>query len=485
MSRVTRNGGRATHAARDRDAALSRFSAPTREWFTGAFAAPTPAQVGAWDAISAGRHALVVAPTGSGKTLAAFLWALDQMAVAEQPQERLQRCRVLYISPLKALAVDVQRNLRSPLTGMQHAARRMGLPEPDVTVALRSGDTPADERRRFARTPTDILITTPESLFLLLTAKSREALVGVQTVIVDEVHAVAGTKRGAHLALSLERLDELLPQPAQRIGLSATVRPIDTVASFLGGSRHVEVIAPPSEKTFDLRVEVPVEDMAELGAASGDVSGSAAGPEARSSIWPHVEERVLDLVESHQSTLVFANSRRLAERLTARLNETAAERAGLALTLPERPPAQNPAQSGLSAGTGAESEHAAPVVARAHHGSVSKEQRAIIEDDLKSGRLPAVVATSSLELGIDMGSIDLVVQVEAPPSVASGLQRVGRAGPGGRRVSRGHLSEVPGRPGGERGRGGGYALGADRGPARSAEPAGRPGSADHRDGRHG
>jgi ATP-dependent helicase Lhr and Lhr-like helicase len=413
---------------------LSRFSVLSREWFLGAFAAPTPAQVGAWDAVSAGQDALVVAPTGSGKTLAAFLWALDRLATTPRPEDPAARCRVLYVSPLKALAVDVHRNLRSPLVGMQQVARRRGEPEPDITVAVRSGDTPVEERRRFARRPSDILITTPESLFLLLTSQARASLTGVQTVIVDEIHAVAGTKRGAHLALSLERLDHLLPRPAQRIGLSATVRPIDRVGAFLTGGRPVQVVAPPSSKQFDLRVEVPVADMADLGAVADEVSGSAAGDQPRSSIWPHVEERVLDLVQQHSSTLVFANSRRLAERLTARLNEAAAEQAGLGGSDPtSRPPAESPAQSGASAPIA----QGAPVVARAHHGSVSKEQRALIEDDLKSGRLPAVVATSSLELGIDMGSVDLVVQVEAPPSVASGLQRVGRAGHQVGAVSRG------------------------------------------------
>jgi len=412
---------------------LDRFSRPTRDWFRGAFASPTPAQVGAWEAVAEGRNVLVVAPTGSGKTLAAFLWALDRLATSPVPADPLARCRVLYVSPLKALAVDVERNLRSPLVGMSQAARRAGLPEPQISVAVRSGDTPADERRRFSQRPADILITTPESLFLLLTSRAREALRGVETVIVDEIHAVAGTKRGAHLGLSLERLDHLLPRPAQRVGLSATVRPVEEVAAFLGGSRPVAVVAPPTSKQLDLTVEVPVEDLAELGAPAPTVSGSAAGDAPRASIWPHVEERVLDLIEQHQATLVFANSRRLAERLTARLNEAAAERAGLPGQPATRPPAELIAQSASTVGT----DPQAPVVARAHHGSVSKEQRAIIEDDLKSGRLPAVVATSSLELGIDMGSVDMVVQVEAPPSVASGLQRVGRAGHQVGAVSRG------------------------------------------------
>ena len=403
------------------EAVLGRFSAPTRAWFTSAFEAATPAQLGAWDAISTGQHALVVAPTGSGKTLAAFLWALDRVASEPVPDDPRRRCRVLYVSPLKALAVDVERNLRSPLTGIRREAVRLDLPEPDVTVGVRSGDTPADERRRFGTKPPDVFITTPESLFLVLTSAARDSLRGVETVIVDEVHALAGTKRGAHLAISLERLDALLEKPAQRIGLSATVRPVEEVASFLGGARPVTVVAPPSAKTVELSVVVPVDDMAELGASTGEVSGSAAGDERRTSIWPHVEERVVDLIASHRSTIVFANSRRLAERLTARLNEIWLERTTGEVLDSGVAPAQVMAQSGASAG-------APPVLARAHHGSVSKEQRAIIEDDLKAGRLPAVVATSSLELGVDMGAVDLVIQVESPPSVASGLQRVGRAG---------------------------------------------------------
>ncbi|HET6394131.1 MAG TPA: DEAD/DEAH box helicase, partial [Blastococcus sp.] len=243
---------------------LELFSPATRQWFTGAFAAPTEAQAGAWSAAAAGEHALVVAPTGSGKTLAAFLWALDRLATRPRPAERTARCRVLYVSPLKALAVDVQRNLRAPLAGIGQAARRLGLGEPGITVGMRTGDTPADERRSFARTPPDVLVTTPESLFLLLTSAARESLRGVETVIVDEVHAVVGTKRGAHLALSLERLDELLPRPAQRIGLSATVRPIDEVSTFLAGTRPVTVVAPKIGKTIEMRVVVPVEDMTEL-----------------------------------------------------------------------------------------------------------------------------------------------------------------------------------------------------------------------------
>ena len=419
------------------EGALASFSEPTRAWFEAAFAEPTPAQVGAWQAISASRNALVVAPTGSGKTLSAFLWSIDRLATSPPVADKKRRCRVLYVSPLKALAVDVERNLRAPLTGIRHTSDRLGVPAPDITVGLRSGDTSAADRRRLGTTPPDILITTPESLFLMLTSQARESLRGVETVIVDEVHAVAGTKRGAHLALSLERLDEILDRPAQRIGLSATVRPVEEVARFLGGSRPVEVVAPGSTKEWDLKVVVPVEDMTELALAStvDDVpEGSAAGgAERRGSIWPHVEERVVDLIEQHRSTIVFANSRRLAERLTARFNEIAAERAELsAAGAATRTPAALMGQAGQSSA-------ADPVIARAHHGSVSKEQRALIEDDLKRGRLPCVVATSSLELGIDMGAVDLVVQIESPPSVASALQRVGRAGHQVGEVSRGVL----------------------------------------------
>ncbi|GAA5018976.1 ATP-dependent helicase [Terrabacter aeriphilus] len=415
---------------------LDRFSPATAEWFRSSFSAPTTAQAGAWDAISSGHHCVVVAPTGSGKTLSAFLWAVDRMAREPVPEERLERCRVLYISPMKALAVDVERNLRAPLVGIGHAAARLELPPPDISVSVRSGDTPANERRAFARTPTDILITTPESLFLMLTSSVREALKGVETVIIDEVHAVAGTKRGAHLALSLERLDAILPKPAQRVGLSATVRPVEEVARYLAGGRPVEIVQPESTKQWDLEVVVPVPDMGELGSAPAeispgvpDLSGPAAGNAPQASIWPHVEERIVDLIADHRSTLVFANSRRLAERLTSRLNEIWEERLAEQEGLPSpvmaalstQPPAQVMAQAGSSRG-------APGVLARAHHGSVSKEHRATIEEDLKAGRLPAVVATSSLELGIDMGAVDLVIQVESPPSVASGLQRVGRAG---------------------------------------------------------
>ncbi|MBB4946582.1 ATP-dependent Lhr-like helicase [Kitasatospora gansuensis] len=401
-------------AERDLTASLDSFAPATKAWFTGAFSTPTTAQAQAWDAINRRTDVLVVAPTGSGKTLAAFLSALDRLSHTLPPADPKRRCRVLYISPIKALAVDVERNLRAPLAGLRQAAVRLGLPEPDVQVGIRSGDTPAADRRRFATHPPDILITTPESLFLLLTSAARDALRGVDTVILDEVHAVAGTKRGAHLALSLERLDELLDRPARRIGLSATVRPVDEVARYLSPQRGAVVVQPPADKRFDLSVVVPVADLDELPSDTED-------PARQASIWPHVEERIVDLVQAHRSTIVFANSRRLAERLCNRLNEIAHERA----TGAQLPEAHSPAQ--LMGGSGA-AAGAPAVIARAHHGSVSKEQRALVEEELKAGRLPAVVATSSLELGIDMGAVDLVIQVESPPSVASGLQRVGRAG---------------------------------------------------------
>ncbi|MEB3069959.1 DNA glycosylase AlkZ-like family protein [[Mycobacterium] vasticus] len=379
--------------SRETQAPLARFSALTRDWFTGTFTAPTPAQAQAWSAIADGHNTLVVAPTGSGKTLAAFLWALDRLAATPSPEKRATR--VLYVSPLKALAVDVERNLRTPLAGIGRIAAHRGEPVPNITVGVRSGDTSPARRRELVSKPPDILITTPESLFLMLTSAARDTLTGVQTVIVDEVHAVAGTKRGSHLALSLERLDAMLDTPAQRIGLSATVRPPEEVARFLSGQSPTTIVAPAAAKTFALTVQVPVPDM--------------AAP-AEGTVWPEVEERIVDLIEAHHSSIVFANSRRLAERLTGRLNEIHAQRSGDDL-----------------------------VLARAHHGSVSIQTRADVEEELKSGRLRAVVATSSLELGIDMGAVDQVIQIEAPPSVAAGLQRIGRAGHQVGEISRGVL----------------------------------------------
>ncbi|WP_341947697.1 ATP-dependent helicase [Microbacterium sp. LWH11-1.2] len=434
---------------------LERFTPATQDWFRGAFPAPTPAQAGAWDAISAGKHALVVAPTGSGKTLSAFLWAIDsvfrehmdpstgsgtqgkpslseKLEKSEKPKKDAARTRILYISPLKALGVDVERNLRSPLIGIGQSARRLGLPAPSVTVGVRSGDTTSSDRRKLVSDPPDILITTPESLYLMLTSRAGETLRDVHTVIIDEVHAVAATKRGAHLAVSLERLDALRAShgnatAAQRIGLSATVRPIDEVARFLGGSAPVDIVAPPASKTFELSVVVPMDDMTNPPPPPGPSTSSGTPPaedaeytEVTGSVWPHVEEAIVDRILQNNSTIVFSNSRRLAERLTGRLNEIYSERIGAALPAATVPAAMM-AQAGATAG-------ADPVLAKAHHGSVSKEQRAQVEEELKSGVLRCVVATSSLELGIDMGAVDLVIQVEAPPSAASGLQRVGRAG---------------------------------------------------------
>ncbi|HVM25743.1 MAG TPA: DEAD/DEAH box helicase, partial [Candidatus Limnocylindrales bacterium] len=380
---------------RSRTAPLAAFSEPTRTWFAEAFAAPTRAQSEGWRAISGGSHTLIHAPTGSGKTLAAFLWCLDRLLT--EPPTTKPGVRVLYVSPLKALTYDVERNLRAPLAGIRRTAERLGVDAREVRIASRTGDTPAEARRQLARTPPDILVTTPESLYLLLTSQAREILRGVQHVIVDEVHAIAATKRGSHLALSLERLGHLAADDPQRIGLSATQRPLSAIAAFLGGvDRQVEIVDAGARKELDLEVIVPVEDMARMGEAM-DVDeapgGPAAGPEARHSIWPSIHPRLLELIRAHRSTLIFVNSRRLAERLSSRLNELAGEE-----------------------------------LVRAHHGSIAREHRLEIEEQLKQGRLPALVATSSLELGIDMGAIDLVVQIEAPPSVASGMQRIGRAG---------------------------------------------------------
>ncbi|MDR1428152.1 MAG: DEAD/DEAH box helicase, partial [Bifidobacteriaceae bacterium] len=593
------------------------FSAATRAWFAGAFHGPTAAQTGAWAAIERGNHALVVAPTGSGKTLAAFLAAVDRLLKDPQPPERERRCRVVYVSPLKALATDVQRNLRSPLTGISNAAIALGQWVPEIAVGVRTGDTPASERRSFATKPPDIFITTPESLFLVLTSQAREGFAGVETVIVDEVHALAGTKRGSHLALSLERLDALLDRPAQRIALSATVRPAQEVARFVGGTRSVddggrpvEIVQPPSAKRIDVEVRLPVPDLTDLGAGEPDLTGDAFGAVRTASIWPHVHDAVVDEIASHASTLVFANSRQGAERLTTRINEewerriqdriatdddgtplpadaaasmpsrpwgyvglhglsqptgaspsfhtptgttatgpptsaagagsreeppqglamshpsqgasaptranypilsteppaahnstdpTATARASTPAAPPNEPAAPNPPTKPATPGASSSptqpaapnpptkpttpgalappNEPAAPnppvppnptersdhlaldnqtpisasgpvavrhlaetdpeVLARAHHGSMSRAQRTLIEEELKAGTLPAVVATSSLELGIDMGAIDLVIQVGSPPSVASGLQRVGRAGHQVGAVSRG------------------------------------------------
>ena len=405
---------------------LRLFHPAVTDWFAGSFETPTPPQAEGWPAIARGESTLILAPTGSGKTLTAFLWCINKL-MFDPPPAAERRCRVLYISPLKALAVDIERNLRAPLAGIAHRASARGDEHYLPVVAIRTGDTPAAERARFQREPADILITTPESLYLLLTSNAREALRSIDTVIIDEIHALVPTKRGAHLALSLERLEALTDgHTIQRIGLSATQRPLDEVARFLGGTqpartqpkpdtsnsdhpgeaiqhefgsggtteyRPVTIVDTSAKKRLELRIEVPVEDMAKIGQPEDIPSGPASQGAVRSSIWSAIHPRLLELVRSHQSTLIFVNSRRIAERLASALNELAGD-----------------------------------VLVRSHHGSLARAQRIEVEDRLKAGQIRGLVATSSLELGIDMGAIDLVVQIEAPPSVASGLQRIGRAG---------------------------------------------------------
>jgi ATP-dependent helicase Lhr and Lhr-like helicase len=397
--------------------ALSSFSPRVRDWFAGAFEEPTPAQAQAWPVIAAGDHALISAPTGSGKTLAAFLWALDRLSSDPLPDGE-RRTRLVYISPLKALSYDIERNLRAPLRGIGA----------DVTVGIRTGDTPQRERAAMLRHPPDILITTPESLYLMLTSRARETLGGVEAVIVDEIHAVASTKRGAHLALTLERLEALSDRPAdaqlQRIGLSATQTPLEEVGRFLvGPRRRCTVVEAPMHKRLDLRIHVPVESMAEpdQGASVDPLDPVAGGESTQRSIWPAMYPELLRLVREHRSTIIFVNNRRSAERLALRLNELAAED-------PDRVEGDTQA-----------AESAPAEIARAHHGSLAREERSVVEELLKSGQLPCLVATSSLELGIDMGAVDLVLQVESPKSVARGLQRIGRAGHGVGDVSKGRL----------------------------------------------
>jgi ATP-dependent Lhr-like helicase len=407
------------------------FHRSVDEWFHAVFSEATPPQKRGWPPIARGESTLILAPTGSGKTLTAFLWSLNRLMFDQVP-EPSGRCRVLYISPLKALAVDVERNLRAPLVGISNIAAAKGIAYHVPSIAVRTGDTPASERARFQRTPADILITTPESLFLLLTSHAHESLRSVETVIIDEIHAMVSTKRGAHLALSLERLERIArKQPLQRIGLSATQRPLDEVARYLGGAttsntkntkgtktsrsktktdftesvhdefeddrvvkyRPVTIVDASAPKQLLITVQTPVEDMAQMGKPVEQPSGPAAHGPVVQSIWSSIHPKLVELIKAHRSTLLFVNSRRLAERLAGALNEVAGE----------------------------------PLV-RAHHGSLARAQRTEIEDLLKGGHLRALVATSSLELGIDMGAIDLVIQIEAPPSVASGLQRIGRAG---------------------------------------------------------
>jgi ATP-dependent Lhr-like helicase len=402
---------------------LDTFHPAVQQWFTAVFTSATRPQVMGWPAIARGDSTLILAPTGTGKTLAAFLWAINRLMFLPVPAPE-QRCRILYLSPIKALAVDVERNLRAPLVGIAQQARKLGADFHEPTVSIRTGDTPPAERARFARHPADILITTPESLYLLLTSNARSALMSIETVIVDEIHALVPAKRGSHLALSLERLERVCGRKLQRIGLSATQRPLEEVAHFLAGAkkqaaasssspeaegpeeaiaefesastdvafRPVTIVDVGERKRLDLRIEVPIEDMARLDEIEPLPGGPASQHPVRPSIWSAIHPKLLELVNAHNSTLIFVNSRRLAERISGAINELAGE-----------------------------------VLVRAHHGSVAVSQRKEIEDRLKLGTLKGLVATSSLELGIDMGAIDLVVQIEAPPSVASGMQRIGRA----------------------------------------------------------
>jgi ATP-dependent helicase Lhr and Lhr-like helicase len=398
------------------------FGPATRAWFADTFPTPTPVQRRGWASIAAGKHSLLLAPTGSGKTLAAFLWCLDQLSGL--PGDAPPGVRVVYVSPLKALVHDVERNLRAPLMGLRRASERLGIPAHETRIDLRTGDTSQKDRRAQARRPGEILVTTPESLYLLLGSQARETLRTVEWIVIDEIHALAATKRGVHLALSLERLSCLAAKDPQRIGLSATVRPLDEVARFLGGDRPVAVVDTVGAPALDLEVVVPVEDLDQPGEAPplperADAEREEAEPELdegvplsalepgskgldgdldaqslrRTGIWPHLHGPILEQIQAHRSTIVFVNSRLLCERLTQHLNDLAGEE-----------------------------------LVRAHHGSLSHARRAEVEDQLKAGTLRGLVATSSLELGIDMGAVDLVILVESPGAVARGLQRAGRAG---------------------------------------------------------
>src|SRR4051795_12957351 len=370
---------------------LAAFTPQVREWFTRAFAAPTAAQAQAWPAIATGDHVLISAPTGSGKTLAAFLYGLDRF-LAHPSHEKT---RLVYVSPLKALSYDVEKNLRAPLRGIGA----------ELNVAIRTGDTPQRDRRDMVKHPPDVLITTPESLYLMLTSRAREVFEGTETVILDEIHAVAQTKRGAHLALSLERLVEQAGRDVQRVGLSATQNPLEEVGRFMGGpGRSVQVVDTGVRKPLDLKIHVPVESMVEPEQIDLELDPFAGQEATRRSIWPAIYPELLKLVREHRSTLIFVNNRRAAERLALRLNELAEED-----------------------------------IARAHHGSLAREERLVVEEQLKAGELPCLVATSSLELGIDMGAVDLVLQVESPKSFRAGLQRIGRAGHNVGDVSKGRF----------------------------------------------
>ena len=403
---------------------LEAFSPAVRAWFASSFPAPTPAQITGWPHIAAGAHTLICAPTGSGKTLTSFLASIDRLTTTPRPEERSHRTRVLYISPLRALAFDIEKNLRAPLQGIGLAAERLGESFVAPEVGMRTGDTPSNDRQKLVRRPPDLLITTPESLYLMLTSKAAETLVGVETVIIDEIHAMATTKRGAHLALTLERLEEVTERPAQRIGLSATQRPLEEIAEFLGGydtpgsdgqpgtRRPVQIVDAGIRKDLQIEVVIPVEDMSTLGQVSTElVSGpaTAALTERRTSIWPSIYPEILKRILANRSTIIFCNARRAAERLAAKLNELAVDEGVPGIVDPE---------------TGEMVEE----LVKAHHGSLAREQRVVIEDQLKRGELRAIVATSSLELGIDMGAVDLVIQVESPGAVSRGMQRIGRAG---------------------------------------------------------